>query len=65
MDSIPPLLQRMIELAFFSGMTRHEIAIELGESPEAVEAGLRYGNIAAFQRVQIHGFSLGPATLTH
>jgi RNA polymerase sigma-70 factor, ECF subfamily len=42
-ESIPPSQRRMIELAFFSGMTNLEIALEMGESAEAVENGLRNG----------------------
>lgn len=65
MDSIPHLQQRMIELAFFSGMTRHEIAKELGESPEAVEAGLRYAILQLFSVFKSMGFSPKPTTITH
>ena len=65
MDSIPPLQQRMVELAFFSGMTKPEIAMELGESPEAVEAGLRYAILQLFSVFKSMGFSPGPATVTH
>jgi RNA polymerase sigma-70 factor (ECF subfamily) len=64
MDSIPHLQQRMIELAFFAGMTRHEIAIELGESPEAVEDGLRYAILQLFSVFKSMGFSPEPATVT-
>jgi RNA polymerase sigma-70 factor, ECF subfamily len=42
-ESIPPSQRRMIELAFFSGMTNLEIALEMGETAEAVENGLRNG----------------------
>ena len=65
MDSIPHLQQRMIELAFFSGMTRHEIAVELGESPEAVEAGLRYAILQLFSVFKSMGFSAKSTTITH
>ena len=65
MDSIPHLQQRMVELAFFSGITRHEIAVELGESPEAVKAGLRYAILQLFSVFKSMGFSPGPATVTH
>ena len=41
LEAIPPLQHRMIELALFSGMTSLEIAKELGESPAAVEGGIR------------------------
>jgi hypothetical protein len=49
----------MIELAFFSGMTRHEIAVELGESPEAVEEGLRFAILQLFSVFKSMGFSPG------
>lgn len=47
-DSIPPTQQRMIELAFFSGMTSLEIATEVGESAETVEEGLRSAMLRLF-----------------
>lgn len=65
MDSIPPLQQRMIELAFFSGMTRHEIAMELGQSPKAVEDGLRFAILQLFGVFKCMGFSPKPTTITH
>jgi hypothetical protein len=55
----------MIELAFFSGMTRHEIAVELGESPEAVEAGLQYAILQLFSAFKCMGFSQKATTITH
>lgn len=65
MDSIPPLQQRIIELAFFSGMTKHEIAMELGQSPEAVEDGLRFAILQLFSVFKCMGFSPKPTTITH
>jgi RNA polymerase sigma-70 factor (ECF subfamily) len=62
MDSIPQLQQRMIELAFFSGMTNLEIAIKLGQSPEAVESGVRYALLQLFALFKSMGFSHGPKT---
>ena len=41
LDAIPRLRHRMIELAFFSGMTNFEIAKEIGQSSAAVEDGIR------------------------
>lgn len=41
LEAILPLQHRMIELAFFSGMSNLQIATELGLSPEAVEDGVR------------------------
>jgi RNA polymerase sigma-70 factor (ECF subfamily) len=60
MDSIPYLQQRMVELAFFSGMTNLEIAMKLGQSPEAVEEGLRYAMLQLFGLFKSMGFSLEP-----
>jgi len=48
MEAIPSLQQRMIELAFFSGMTSLEIAKELGQSPAAVESGIQYAMLRLF-----------------
>ena len=48
LEAIPPLQQRMVELAFFSGMTNLEIGIKLGLSPEAVEDGVRYAMLQLF-----------------
>jgi RNA polymerase sigma-70 factor, ECF subfamily len=42
-ESIPISQRRMIELAFFSGMSNLEIALEMGESNAAVETELRSG----------------------
>ena len=48
LNSIPHLQQRMIELAFFSGMSNSQIAMELGESCEVVDDGLRSGMLRFF-----------------
>jgi len=63
LEAIPPLQNRMIELAFFSGMTNLEIAKELGQSPEAVEDGLRYAMLRLFIVFKSIGFSAKPMTL--
>jgi hypothetical protein len=47
----------MIELAFFSGMTNLEIAKELRQSPEAVEAGIRYAMLQLFGLFKSMGLS--------
>lgn len=57
MDSIPDLHQQMIEMAFFAGMTNLEIAKELGQSPERVEANLRNAMLRLFQLFSAMGFS--------
>jgi len=48
LDAIPLLQHRMIELAFFSGMTNFEIAKEIGQSSAAVEDGIRYAMLQLF-----------------
>ena len=57
MDSIPELQQRMVEMAFFSGMSSLEIAKELGQSPEQVETHLRNAILRLFQLFRSMGFS--------
>ena len=57
LNSIPHLQQRMIELAFFSGMTKSEIAMELGESCEVVDDGLRSGMLRFFCGLKSLSFS--------
>lgn len=64
LDAIPPLHHRMIELAFFSGMTNLEIAKEVGRSPAEVEAGLRYAMLQLFGLFKSMGFSVEPGTQT-
>jgi RNA polymerase sigma-70 factor (ECF subfamily) len=64
LDAIPPLHHRMIELAFFSGMTNLEIAKEVGQSPAVVEAGLRYAMLQLFGLFKSMGFSAEPGTQT-
>ena len=60
LEAIPPLQHRMIELAFFSGMTSVEIAKELGESPVAVEGGIRYAMLQLFGLFKSMGFTAEP-----
>jgi RNA polymerase sigma-70 factor (ECF subfamily) len=57
LDAIPPLHHRMIERAFFSGMTTLEIAKELGQSPAAVEGGIRYAMLQLFTLFKCMGSS--------
>ena len=64
MDSIPDLQQRMVEMAFFAGMTNREIAKELGQSPEKVEADLRHAMLRFFQLFSAIGFSPPKPTAT-
>lgn len=58
MEAIPPLQHRMIELAFFSGMTSLEIAKELGQSPAAVEGGIRCAMLQLFGLFKSMGFTV-------
>ena len=64
LDAIPPLQHRMIELAFFSGMTNLEIAKEVGQSPALVEDDLRYAMLQLFGLFKSMGFSAEPGTQT-
>ena len=64
LDAIPPLQHRMIELAFFSGMTNFEIAKEIGQSSEAVEDGIRSAMLQLFELFKSMGFKVGTAKPT-
>ncbi|HET9712251.1 MAG TPA: sigma-70 family RNA polymerase sigma factor [Pyrinomonadaceae bacterium] len=64
LNAIPPLQHRMIELAFFSGMTNLEIAKEVGQSPAAVESGIRYAMLQLFGLFKSMGFTVEPAKPT-
>ena len=64
LDAIPPLQHRMIELAFFSGMTNFEIAKEIGQSPAAVEDGIRCAMLQLFGLFKSMGFTVEPANPT-
>jgi len=48
LEAIPPVQHRMIELAFFAGMTNLQIANKLGLPSEAVEDGVRYAMLQLF-----------------
>lgn len=65
LDAIPPTQHRMLELAFFSGMTSVEIAKEIGQSSAAVEDGIRYAMLQLFGLFKSMGFTveLGKPTL--
>ena len=62
LEAIPPLQHRMIELAFFSGMTSLEIAKELGKSPTEVEGGIRYAMLQLFGLFKSMGFTVESKT---
>lgn len=42
-SALPPAEQQMIELAYFSGLRRDEIAARVGLSVQSVRAGIRAG----------------------
>ena len=60
LDAIPPLQHRMIELAFFSGMSSSEIARETGQSPAAVEDGIRFAMLQLFGLFKSMNFTVEP-----
>ena len=64
LEAIPPLQQRMIELAFFSGMTNFEIAKEIGQSSAVVEEGIRSAMLQLFRLFKSMGFTVEPAKPT-
>ena len=64
LDAIPLLQHRMIELAFFSGMTNFEIAKEIGQSSAAVDDGIRYAMLQLFELFKSMGFRVEPAKPT-
>jgi RNA polymerase sigma-70 factor (ECF subfamily) len=64
LDAIPPRHHRIIELAFFSGMSNLEIAKEIGQSPAVVEAELRHSMLQLFGLFKSMGFSAEPGTQT-
>ena len=57
LQSIPRLQRRMVELAFFSGMSNSEIATELGQPCDVVDDGLRSGMSPFFCRLKSLRFS--------
>lgn len=64
LNAIPPLQHRMIELAFFSGMSNFEIAKEIGQSSTAVEDGIRCAMLQLFGLFKSMGFTVEPAKPT-
>ncbi len=62
LEALPPVQHRMIELAFFSGMSNLEIATELGQSPEAVDGGIRYAMLQLFGLFKSMGFTVDSGT---
>ena len=64
LDAIPPLQHRMIELAFFSGMTNLEIAKEVGQSPAEVEGEIRCAMLQLFGLFKSMGPPVEPGAQT-
>ena len=64
LNAIPPLQHRMIELAFFSGMSNFEIAKEIGQSSAAVEDGIRCAMLQLFGLFKSMGFKVEPTKPT-
>ena len=56
LNALPYLHRRMIELAFFSGMNKFEIAKELGVSVEVAENGIESGTWSVFRTFKSLGF---------
>jgi RNA polymerase sigma-70 factor (ECF subfamily) len=56
LNALPYLHRRMIELAFFSGMNKFEIAKELGVPVEVVEDGIESGTWSVFRAFKSLGF---------
>jgi RNA polymerase sigma-70 factor, ECF subfamily len=53
-SALPPAEQRMIELAFFSGLRQNEIAARVGLSLQSVRAGIRAGMVRLCGAFQSH-----------
>lgn len=53
---LPPAQQQIIELAYFSGLRRDEIAARLGLSLQSVQAGMRAGMVGLRDALQSHQF---------
>ena len=51
---LPPTQQQMIELAYFSGLRRDEIAARLGLSLRSVQAGMRAGMMGLRDALESH-----------
>jgi len=56
LNALPYRHRRMIELAFFSGMNKFEIAKELGLTVEVVEEGIESGTCSVFRTFKSLGF---------
>lgn len=55
---LPPAQQQMIELAYFSGLRRDEIAARLGLSLRSVQAGMRAGMMGLRDALESHRLHL-------
>ena len=55
---LPPAQQQIIELAYFSGLRRDEIAARLGLSLQSVQAGMRAGMMGLRDALESHQLHL-------
>lgn len=55
---LPPAQQQILELAYFSGLRRDEIAARLGLSLRAVQAGMRAGMLGLRDALESHRLHL-------
>ena len=56
LDALSPLERKMIELAYFSRMTPHAIAMKLRQSPDHVRTALQYGILQLYNLFKNRGF---------
>lgn len=56
LDALSPQERKMIELAYFSRMTPHTIAMKLRQSPDHVRTALQYGILQLYNLFKNQGF---------
>jgi DNA-directed RNA polymerase specialized sigma24 family protein len=56
LDALSPMERKMIELAYFSRMTPHAIAMTLRQSPDHVRGALQYGISQLYNLFKNRGF---------
>ena len=56
LDALSPQERKMIELAYFSRMTPHAIAMKLRQSPDHVRTALQYGILQLYNLFKNQGF---------
>ena len=59
LDALSPAERKMIELAYFSRMTPHGIAMKLRQSPDSVKTGLQSGISQLYKLFKNPGFLSG------